>query len=97
MQLNYEPASNGRLIDKSAVFHVDSLYQSDALREKFLELKANVCDLNPALVTKCITGTEQDFIMLMNRAKEYMEVHFLDIKEADKSTLLQMLSTTTSP
>ena len=92
MQLNYEPASNGRLIDKSAVFHVDSLYQSDALREKFLELKANVCDPNPALVTKCITGTEQDFIMLMNRAKEYMETHFLDITEADRSTLLQMFS-----
>lgn len=92
MQLNYEPASNGRLIDKSAVFHVDSLYQSNALREKFLELKANVCDLNPALVTKCITGTEQDFIMLMNRAKEYMEVHFLNITEEDKSTLLQMFS-----
>ena len=68
MQLNYKPASDGRLKCKSAIYHVESKYQEKELKSVFLSLKANVCDLNPALITKCITGTEQDFIMLMNRA-----------------------------
>ena len=92
MQLNYEPASDGRLKDKSAIFHVKSSYQDDSLKAMFLELKANVCDLNPALVTKCITGTEQDFIMLMKRAKEYVDMHFWDASSEMKENLLSMFS-----
>ena len=92
MQLNYEPASDGRLKDKSAIFHVKSSYQDDSLKAMFLELKANVCDLNPALVTKCITGTEQDFIMLMKRAKEYVDMHFSDASSEMKENLLSMFS-----
>lgn len=68
MRLEYEPASDGRLIDQFAIYHVESKYSVTKLQDIFLELKANVCDLNPSLVAKCITGTEQDFIMLMNRA-----------------------------
>jgi len=37
--------------------------------------------LNPALVTKCITGTEQDFIMLMKKASDYIGRNFLDCNE----------------
>ena len=92
MQLNYEPASDGRLIDQSAIYHVESKYSNHELEDMFYELKANVCDLNPALITKCITGTEQDFIMLMNRAKDYMERQFAGAKESTKKTLLEMLS-----
>lgn len=92
MQLNYEPASDGRLIDQSAIYHVESKYGNHELEDMFYELKANVCDLNPALITKCITGTEQDFIMLMNRAKDYMERQFACAKESTKKTLLEMLS-----
>ena len=92
MQLNYEPASDGRLKDKSAIFHVKSSYQDDSLKTMFLELKANICDLNPALVTKCITGTEQDFIMLMKRAKEYADIHFWDASSEMKENLLSMFS-----
>lgn len=50
MQLNYKPASDGRLKDESAIYHVDSNYQVEELSKLFLSLKANVCDLNPALV-----------------------------------------------
>ena len=92
MQLNYEPASDGRLIDQSAIYHVESKYSNHELEDMFYELKANVCDLNPALITKCITGTEQDFIMLMNRAKDYMERQFVCVDEPTKKTLLEMLS-----
>lgn len=92
MQLNYEPASNGRLIDKSAIYHVDSLYRDENIMEHFLELKANVCDLNPALVAKCITGTEQDFIMLMNRGSDYLSKRYPQMGELTRKTLLEMLS-----
>ena len=92
MQLEYEPASDGRLIDQSAIYHVESKYSVPKLQDIFLELKANVCDLNPALVTKCITGTEQDFIMLMNRAKDYMDRSFPNCLEETRKCLLEMLS-----
>ena len=92
MRLEYEPASDGRLIDQSAIYHVESKYSVPKLQDIFLELKANVCDLNPALVTKCITGTEQDFIMLMNRAKDYMDRNFPNCLEETRKCLLEMLS-----
>ena len=92
MLLDDAPASDGRLIDQSAIYHVKSKYSNHELEDMFYELKANVCDLNPALITKCITGTEQDFIMLMNRAKDYMERQFACVTESTKKTLLEMLS-----
>lgn len=66
--LNYERKSGGKLLQESSIYHVESVCKDETMKALFLELKANVCDLNPALVTKCITGTEQDFIMLMKRA-----------------------------
>ena len=92
MQLNYEPASDGRLIEQSAIYHVKSKYEEPELKEIFLELKANVCDLNPALITKCITGTEQDFIMLMNRARDYLDRSYVGLDEEMQRKLLEMLS-----
>ena len=92
MQLNYKPASDGRLKCKSAIYHVESKYQEKELKSVFLSLKANVCDLNPALITKCITGTEQDFIMLMNRAGDYLARHHPDLSEDMRKTLMEMLS-----
>ena len=69
-RLTYKKKTNGSLNLVSKVYHADSIFGQREVNELFLQLKANVCDLNPALVTKCITGTEQDFIMLMNRAKD---------------------------
>ena len=92
MQLNYKPASDGRLKCKSAIYQVESKYQEKELKSVFLSLKANVCDLNPALITKCITGTEQDFIMLMNRAGDYLARHHPDLSEDMRKTLMEMLS-----
>ncbi|MCR5338998.1 MAG: Flp pilus assembly complex ATPase component TadA [Lachnospiraceae bacterium] len=68
------------------VYRVKSLFTDDALMRKFMQLKANVCDINPALVKKCITGTEQDYILLMQKAKEYAVSHF----EEDADDLLCM-------
>ena len=90
MQLNYKPASDGRLKDESAIYHVDSNYQMEELSKIFLSLKANVCDLNPALVTKCITGTEQDFLMIMNRASDYLSRAQPDMSEKTRKLLLDM-------
>lgn len=90
MQLNYKPASDGRLKDESAIYHVDSDYQVEDLSKLFLSLKANVCDLNPALVTKCITGTEQDFLMIMNRASDYLSRAQPNMPETTRKQLLDM-------
>ena len=64
--LMYEPKSEGMLKLESDFYPVFSLFSDELLNAKFMQLKANICDLNPAVITKCITGTEQDFIMLMD-------------------------------
>lgn len=88
--LNYRKKARECLCLESKRYKVDSLYQDERLNEMFGQLKANVCDLNPALVKKCIVGTEQDFIMLMNRAKDYLTYTYPNIGEADLRDLLEM-------
>lgn len=88
--LSYKKKTDGKLNQESKIYQVDSLYQNQQLNELFLQLKANVCDLNPALVVKSITGTEQDFIMLMNRAKDYLEAAFPEVAVCTKRQLLEM-------
>lgn len=89
-KLDYKKKVLGAPVLKSNIYNVDSLFRKDELTDMFLKLKANVCDLNPALVTKCITGTEQDFIMLMNRAKEFIEFNFERAGPEVKRQLLEM-------
>ena len=88
--LNYTPKSTGPLKSKADFYPVFSPYEDCNLTQMFLQLKANICDLNPALVTKCITGTEQDFIMLMDRAKDFISQRFREISDEDKNRLLSM-------
>lgn len=88
-RLVYKRKGYGKLILQSERYMKHSLFKDESLNQKFLQLKANICDLNPALVTKCITGTEQDFIMLMNRARDYIR-GFGDISNEDQSQLLEM-------
>ncbi|WP_031558021.1 ATPase, T2SS/T4P/T4SS family [Lachnospira multipara] len=88
--LFYTKESKTPLKLESDIYHTESLYQDEELNKRFLQLKANVCDLNQALVKKCITGTEQDFIMLMDRAKDYVVCSFGDITDEDVQKLLEM-------
>lgn len=74
---------------ESQMYAVHSLYEHKDLRDAFLQLKANVVDLNPALITKCIQGTEQDFIMLMNKAKDFLQT-FRKVNEQGKQILLDL-------
>lgn len=90
--LDYEKKLDGKLLQKSRVYHVESVYDREDVRDLFLELKANVCDLNPALITKCITGTEQDFIMLMKRASDYIDRNYEGCSEEIRKELLEMFS-----
>ena len=91
-ELSYDKKSSGCLLQKSKIYHVESSYDDEKLKELFLELKANICDLNPAMITKCITGTEQDFLMLMKRASDYVDSNFVGIDVSDKKKLLEMFS-----
>lgn len=89
-RLKYEKKSTEELILCSQVYKTDSIFKDASLAPLFLQLKANVCDLNPALITKCVTGTEQDFIMLMNRADEFVRERFPKISKKKKQQLLDM-------
>lgn len=72
--LNYKPGDRKEHVSQSKIYHVHSMYDQPELKKTFLELRANIVDLNPALITKCIQGTEQDFIMLMNKAKDFIHM-----------------------
>jgi len=89
-RLNYEKKTDGNLNLVSKVYQTDSIFGKKEMNDMFLQLKANVCDLNPALVIKSITGTEQDFIMLMNRAKDYVERTFPMADMEFRKKLLEM-------
>lgn len=89
-KLKYQKKTDGCLITEPSLYEVSSIFKDEELTDMFLKLKANVCDLNPALVTKCITGTEQDFIMLMNRAKEFVEFNYPRAGPEVKRKLLDM-------
>lgn len=67
------------------------MYSNKKLQNEFINLRANIVDLNPALITKCIQGTEQDFIMLMNRAKDFLE-STSKLNDAGRELLLDMFS-----
>ncbi len=89
-KLRYEPECKAALRLTSDFYPVFSPFKDEALKEKFQLLKANICDLNPAHVTKCITGSEQDFIMLMDRARDFIRQRFKEISDEDEKTLLEM-------
>lgn len=81
-QLNYVPETFNKEVMESDYenlflqpkhYQVTSLYEHNQIKNDFINLRANIVDLNPAMVTKCIQGTEQDFIMLMNKAKEFLK------------------------
>jgi len=91
-ELKYDKKSSGCLLQESKIYHVETFYDDENLKDLFLELKANVCDLNPAMITKCITGTEQDFLMLMKRASDYVDSNFVDVDVGNKKKLLEMFS-----
>ena len=66
-----EPKDKGIYI--AEMYDVNSMYSHPYVKDEFVLLRANVADLNTALVTKCIQGTEQDFIMLMNKARDFLD------------------------
>lgn len=71
------------------IYSISSLYEYSKIRDAFEMLRAAVVDINPALVTKCITGTEQDFVRLMDKAKEFIKYNYHGA-DADKAFLLDM-------
>ena len=54
-RLTYKKKTSGSLNLVSKIYHADSIFGQREVNELFLQLKANVCDLNPALVVKSIT------------------------------------------
>jgi len=79
MTLDYErktPEEVIRAYDKhyliSNIYPVTNLYEDKNLKEYFIMLRTALVDLDMAMVTKSIQGTEQDFAALMTKAREYI-------------------------
>lgn len=72
MKLEYDKSKNTVLRDSIGTYTVTSMYFLPDFKDKFVDLRSNLVDLNDALIKKCIVGTEQDFLMLMQKAKEYL-------------------------
>lgn len=72
MKLEYDKSKDTVLRDWIGTYTVTSMYFLPDFRDKFVDLRSNLVDLNDALIKKCIVGTEQDFLMLMQKAKEYL-------------------------
>ena len=88
-KLNYEK-KNVPLVLSSEEYFVNSPYDDERLRDYFIKVKMNICDLNPALITKAITGCEQDFISLMNRAEDFIRARFKELSSTEQGFVLRM-------
>ncbi len=87
MKLNYKREKvNEEVV--SQTYESYDFFRNDNVKSSFLKLKLNVCDLNPALIAKCVIGTEQDFIGLMNRARDYTKT--LKKARSNENELLEM-------
>lgn len=74
------------------IYHVDSLFEDEGLMTVFRDLKLQIVDLNTSFITKCITGTEADFLLLMSRAEEFIEKRYPTLAGEYKAAVLQMFS-----
>ena len=88
--LNYTPKATAIPKLQSEYYHTDSLYKNTELANIFRVVKANICDINAAFVTKCIQGRDQDFIALMDKAKDFINLSFKDISKEYMDVILQM-------
>ena len=50
-------------------FETASFYNNKGIMNEFLKLKTNLVDFDHPRILRIVTGTEQDFIMLLNRAE----------------------------
>ena len=65
MRLNYTSHNNSAVLGadyenvflQSDISHVSSLYSHNQIKNDFINLRTNIVDLNPAMITKCIQGT----------------------------------------
>ena len=77
MKLEYDKSKDTVLRDSIGTYTVTSMYFLPDFKDKFVDLRSNLVDLNDALIKKCIVGTEQDFRMLMQKAKEYGKLRYI--------------------
>ena len=71
------------------MYSITSLYEYPTIKNDFINLRTHIVDLNPANIVKCILGTEQDFFMLMEKAKVFLN-DFFKGNETEKAMLLEL-------
>ena len=88
MQLDYKKGKQRQLNNESSIYQIADYYEG--LKDAFIKVKVNVCDLNPAQITKCITGTEQDYFRLMEQSRDYIDANLGELSKDDEEKLLDM-------
>ncbi len=88
-KLHYKKESTEKLLLSPLIYKVKNPYAHPDLQKPFMQLRSHVADINPSMITKSILGTEQDFIMLMNKAKSYLVTAGINNAKTSKM-LLQM-------
>ena len=97
-RLNYEKnrsiaaqiADYERHFQSVKIYHVTSIYESDMIKNLFLDLKTNTIDSSLSMVTKAVQGTETDFKKLMDKASEYLDLN-PKLNDVIKFSLLKLL------
>lgn len=88
-RLNYVIKGGKPLINTAEVYQVKSIYDNASLKDAFARLRAHFITMDGSGITKSITGTEQDFINLMGKAKEFLRATNVTTPET-VSALLSM-------
>ena len=68
---------------------VPSLYNNPKILPKFIDIKTNLVDFDHPLILRTINATEQEYIMLMNKAKEAIR-GLKNITQTEEKMLLKM-------
>ena len=88
-ELNYIPSAPKEHVLESSTYEVESAYNDTEMMDIYKHLKANIIDINVSRIVKTVQGTEQDFIMLMNRAKDFLQTT-CKLNDAGKELLLDI-------
>ena len=89
-ELNYKPEVVDEDVYTSSLYNISSLYDDPKIKDDFIDFRAHMVDLNTALITKCITGTEQDFFMLMRKAEDFLKNSKKGLNETTYAILMDM-------
>jgi pilus assembly protein CpaF len=74
---------------RTEFLEVSSLYSNEKILPKFIEIKTTLVDFDHPLVLRTISGTEQEYIVMMEKAKEAIK-RLNNVTPTEEKILLKM-------